>query len=65
MGITWIPERLERQDKLAKNNGWKSRTGKDLANHPGLESCAFVREDRREVLTEETMGWVLSCEIAI
>jgi hypothetical protein len=49
--------RLERQDKLAKNSGCKSRTGKDLANHPGLESCAAVREGRREVLTEETMGW--------
>jgi hypothetical protein len=57
--------RLVRQDKLAKNSGWKSHTEKDLANHSAPESCAAVREDWREVLTGETVGQVLSCEITI
>ena len=36
---------------------------KGVANHLGPESCAGVREGEREVLTGETMGQVLSCEI--
>ena len=56
---------IVRQDKLAKNSGCKSRTGKGLANHPGPESCAVAREGRREALTGETVGWVLSCETII
>ena len=53
MAFIW---RLVRQAKLAKNSGWKSRTEKGLASRSGPESCAVVREGRREVLTGETMG---------
>ncbi len=36
---------------------------KDLASHPGPESCAGIGNDAREVLTGAHVGQVLSCEI--
>ena len=36
---------------------------KDLASHPGPESCACVGNGPREVLTGVHAGQVLSCEI--
>jgi len=36
---------------------------KGLANHPGSESCAGVREDMGEALTGVHAGQVLSSEI--
>jgi hypothetical protein len=36
---------------------------KDLASHPGPESCAGTGDSAREVLTGVHVGQVLSCEI--
>jgi len=36
--------------------------GEGLAAHTGPESCVAVCEDRREALTGERAGWVLSRE---
>ena len=36
-----------------------------LATHTGPESCAAVREDRREALTGVRAGWVLNREIRV
>ena len=36
-----------------------------LATHTGPESCAVVREDRREALTGVRTGWVLNREIPV
>ena len=51
-----IVERLVRRDKPAKDSGCKSHTEEGLANRSGPESCAAVREGRREVLTGGAMG---------
>ena len=41
----------------------KESYGEGLALHTGLESCAEVRKDFGEALTEVRAGRVLSCEI--
>ena len=38
--------------------------GEGVANHTDPESCVAVCEDRREALTGDATGWVLSHEIA-
>jgi hypothetical protein len=59
----WPCRTLSTPVKTGKELRMKESYRKDLASHPGPESCAGIGNDAREVLTGAHVGQVLSCEI--